>query len=91
MDMKSRLVVTLTLVVITSARRSDSSYYRPVSVGVNFGTPFDLANTIPNVVAGPITTIFTSVFGFILVAGVLAPQMGRLIADSGRSIQPSPR
>ena len=91
MDMKSLLLVVLSLAVLTAAKRSGSPHYRPFSVGMNVGTPFDLTNTLQNVVAGPFVVILTSIFGLVLLAGILAPHIDRFIVHSGRSTHPSPR
>ena len=85
--MKSQLLVTFSLALITRAQEGGSPYYRPVSVGVNLGTPFDLTNTIEHVLAGPLVIILTSIFGLVLVAGLVAPHIGHFVNDSGRANQ----
>lgn len=48
--------------------------YQPVDVGFQFSTPVNLANTLQNSVAGPISLVLVVAFAGILFAGLIVPK-----------------
>lgn len=49
--------------------------YQPVDVGFQFSTPVNLANTLQNSVAGPLSVALVVAFAGILVAGLFRPKV----------------
>ena len=73
------LVVVVTVVLVRDAHNYvdvvSGVHYQPVDVGFQFSTPVHLSNTLQNVVAGPAAVLVASVFGCILLAGMLMPHI----------------
>lgn len=47
--------------------------YQPVDVGFQFATPINLANTLQNSIAGPLSVVAVVIFGAVLLAGLFTP------------------
>lgn len=61
----------LVLLVWTSQAAAKSQIYQPVDVGFQFSTPVNLANTLQNSVAGPLSVVLVVAFTGILFAGLV--------------------
>ena len=46
--------------------------YQPVDLGITFETPLNLAGTLQNSVAGPLSILIAAVFGSILIIGLFS-------------------
>lgn len=72
------LVVLWLLLVISAtdvASVGSQKTYQPVDVGFQFSTPVNLANTLQNSVAGPLSVALVVAFTGILVAGLFLPRV----------------
>ncbi|KZS15368.1 Uncharacterized protein APZ42_019036 [Daphnia magna] len=68
---------TITIVIAmagVSAFKARESF-QPVDVGFQFSTPVNLANTLQNSVAGPLSLVLVVAFTGILVAGLIVPKL----------------
>ena len=83
------LLLLVSFLLLVAESNEESVAYQPVSVGLTFGTPVDLTNTIQNVLTGPFGVVLTSLLGVVLLAGLLAPQFDH--RRHRRSNDPMPR
>ena len=59
--------------------------YQPVDVGFQLATPLNLANTLQNSVAGPVSVALLVAFAGILVAGLVTSKFNQQEVFSSRS------
>lgn len=67
------------------AVRAEKQFYQPVDVGFQFATPINLANTLQNSVAGPLSVALVVAFAGVLFAGLLMSKWSHSSARSDDS------
>lgn len=67
-------ITTVIAMAGVSAFKARESF-QPVDVGFQFSTPVNLANTLQNSVAGPLSLVLVVAFTGILVAGLIVPKL----------------
>lgn len=87
------LILCLTLVTFLSDVSAtifhERQIYQPVDVGFQFSTPVNLANTLQNSVAGPLSIALVVAFTGVLLAGLFMPRLSS--AWSARSTDDNTR
>jgi hypothetical protein len=68
------MCVSVLLATGAAATKERHESYQPVDVGFQFSTPVNLANTLQNSVAGPLSLVLVVAFTGILVAGLFVPK-----------------
>lgn len=74
--MAVRWMISVSVLLVTGASAAKQrESYQPVDVGFQFSTPVNLANTLQNSVAGPLSLVLVVAFTGILVAGLFFPKL----------------
>lgn len=67
------LFLALSFLIVWHEAECKITGYQPVDLGMTFSTPLNLAGTLQNSVAGPISVILATVFASVLFIGLFLP------------------